>query len=407
MKKFSLYFGVVFFLLINFLSFGYCQRGPINPILSIESNDFADLVFIDSLIANKSIVFLGESKHGVEDFNKMKFRIIRYLHEKHDFNLVVFEGSVHEVALTNILRDTLNSLEMLTQALMGYWRTESNCNMMKYLSENQIDIAGMDLVSHALPPKKEFYKIIYKDDILADKFFALDSLYNFKYRFERVNFYHNNRKTSIMGENLDSLAKHLIHNYEEAVNELKQIQIPNQKLLLWANNSLIRQIKEMNKINGGYFNLLSAWRDSSMASNLMYAMSTIYPNQKTIVWAYDGHISKNGNHQFLNSIGMYVDQTIKDQSVFIGLSAIDGTYSIGMNPPYPIKLKLKNIERKYKKIITKGVFVQATNLNLPGGMSFVGSIQSEDLQELFDGYIFLKDVRGSQLIKYNEPNNCK
>lgn len=378
-----------------------------DPILSTTSDDFSDLAFLDSIVQNKKFVFLGESHHGIEDFNEMKFRIIRYLHENHDFNLVIFEAGVHEVALTNILKDSLSSLEMLTQSLMGYWRTESNCKMMKYIRDNQIDIAGMDFVSHALPPKKRLYNDIYDDPDLANRFFLLDSSFYYEYRMKRGDFYQNHKDALVLDKNLDSLAQYLIDNYTAANDELNQTQSSNRELLLWANNAIVQEICETKVIDNGYYSPFSQYRDSTMALNLQYAVDSVYQNEKTIVWAADNHIAKIGNEKYQYSMGMYLNDVIFDQSVVISIGAIDGTFTVGFNPPYKIKLKRTNLERKYKNIQTKGIYVSAKNAHLRKKTNSVGYLRSDSIQKLFDGFIFLKDVKNSEFIKYNGPNNCE
>lgn len=398
---------LLFILLIDTSIHVTAQTTPFHPINSIYSDDYSDLAFMDSIVQNKNIVFLGESYHGVEDFNKMKFRLIRYLHEYHDFNLVIFEAGVHEVALTNIVKDSLTSLEMLTRALMGFWRTESNCKMLKYIRDNHIDIAGMDFVSHALPPDKKLYNAIYDNSHLANRFFLLDSLFYFDYRMKRQDFFQNNKDGVLLDESLDSLAQYLIDNYKRTIAELKQKQSTNQKLLRWANNAIVEEIKETRKVPSGYYSGYSPFRDSTMALNLRYAIDSIYPNEKTIVWAHDFHISKTGDNQNSLSTGIFLGNSILDHSVVISLSAVNGTYTLGYNPPYRIKLKKTNLEKQYKDIKTKGVFVSADDLDLRKGINSVGVLRADSIQNCFDGFVFLKDVEGSHLIRHGEPNDCE
>lgn len=49
------------------------------PIRSIESDDFSDLQFLSEILQEKKYVFLGESSHYVKEFNKLKYRLIRFL----------------------------------------------------------------------------------------------------------------------------------------------------------------------------------------------------------------------------------------------------------------------------------------------------------------------------------------
>ena len=132
---------------------GWAQNGRNNgeqPLLTIDSQDFSDLKFLDSIIQNKRIVFLGESQHGINDFNVLKFRMIRYLHEHHNFEVVAFESGVANCGLTNLAKDSLNAMEMLVHSLMGIWRVKVNCEMMDYIRNKHIELAGIDPNNNAL-----------------------------------------------------------------------------------------------------------------------------------------------------------------------------------------------------------------------------------------------------------------
>ena len=48
----------------------------------IESNSFTDLDMLKPLLQDKRIVFLGESSHGVAEFNLAKTRLIQFLHKE-------------------------------------------------------------------------------------------------------------------------------------------------------------------------------------------------------------------------------------------------------------------------------------------------------------------------------------
>src|SRR5690349_3618142 len=89
---------------------------------SIDSDNFEDLKYMDALIQDKQLVLLGESQHGVNDFNVLKFRIIRYLHQKHGFDVVAFEAGMGNCGLTNLVKDSLSGMEILVRSLIGVWR---------------------------------------------------------------------------------------------------------------------------------------------------------------------------------------------------------------------------------------------------------------------------------------------
>ena len=71
----------------------YVERN-LHPIRSIQThmNDYADLAVIGKAIGDARIVMLGEQDHGDGATFQAKTRLIKYLHEKQGFNLLLFEG---------------------------------------------------------------------------------------------------------------------------------------------------------------------------------------------------------------------------------------------------------------------------------------------------------------------------
>ena len=49
---------------------------------SPEGDTFPDLGFLREVIGNRRIVQLGESGHGVAEFNEAKVRLIKFLHQR-------------------------------------------------------------------------------------------------------------------------------------------------------------------------------------------------------------------------------------------------------------------------------------------------------------------------------------
>ena len=65
-----------------------------NPIRSLFCDDFSDLQFLKPLLENKRIVQLGESSHGVAQFNQAKVRLIKFLHQECGFDIIAFESPI-------------------------------------------------------------------------------------------------------------------------------------------------------------------------------------------------------------------------------------------------------------------------------------------------------------------------
>src|SRR5690349_15541659 len=92
-------------------------------IADLKSDDFSDLQFLKKTLADKRIVYLGESNHHTESYNILKYRLLRFLHRELGFKVVAFESSIYSCAHSNLVKDSLNSFYILTHSLLGAWRT--------------------------------------------------------------------------------------------------------------------------------------------------------------------------------------------------------------------------------------------------------------------------------------------
>ncbi|HJR36514.1 MAG TPA: erythromycin esterase family protein [Gemmatimonadales bacterium] len=69
---------------------------PLLPVSLDDTADYSDLEPLGRAIGNRRIVLLGENGHGVAEFTMLKSRLIRYLHQRKGFDLVVFESGFYE-----------------------------------------------------------------------------------------------------------------------------------------------------------------------------------------------------------------------------------------------------------------------------------------------------------------------
>lgn len=67
----------------------------IQPVGSNGKPDsFQDLEMLKPLLQDKRFVFLGESSHGVAEFNLAKTRLIQFLHQELGYNVLAFESGL-------------------------------------------------------------------------------------------------------------------------------------------------------------------------------------------------------------------------------------------------------------------------------------------------------------------------
>ena len=377
-------------------------------IASIDSDDYTDLKFLDSRLANKRVVFLGESQHGINDFNIMKFRLIRYLHKRHNFEVVAFESGIANCGMTNLAKDSLNGMEILAHTLMGIWRVKGNCEMMDYVRNNHIEIAGIDPNNNALYLNSKRRNYFFKDISLSKQFTKLDSIKLFNYEFPRQDWiYGNGNFSPRRNDSISQTLKNGYNDIKKRVSLLVGVTETQKAILEKSIESTFRELSKGSDLQKkeDYF-IDGIEREKLMASNLEFLLNTLYPDKKIIVWAHNGHIAKEGPAINNNiSIGSYLPKYIKDRSFVIGLYATDGEFAWGRNKPQKLELDKGSIESIYNGFTSKGVFVPSTEIKsgmFPHGIP----AESDDVSKLYDGIIFIRDVKASQMV-FNKDYKCE
>src|SRR5262245_636538 len=107
---------------------------PIASIVSAASDDFADLQFLKTTIGERRLVQLGESGHGVAEFDSAKVRLVKFFHEQMGFDVMAFESSIYECFAAN---GAANSVNMLRGSIFGVWATEEVLPLFAYIKSTQ------------------------------------------------------------------------------------------------------------------------------------------------------------------------------------------------------------------------------------------------------------------------------
>lgn len=294
--------------------------------ISLPNGNENELLFFDSLFLNKKIIMLGESSHGIEQYSSIKLRIIKYLHEYLNFNIIVFESGIEECALINESRDSLMPLDMLKQGMFPIWQTKTNVDLMTYIKVNNIEIYGIDN-QYSTNHHSKYLKIqIAKIDVnLGKKIYGFDTLF----------YNHCYRETLKTGNSL-SQKKHMLSMHKEAE---KACSLLNKKieLLVKADQKKIKiESKNLKMLKIVLRNKIYLWRnylkstkyfldrDSVMATNFKYLVDSIIPKEKIIFWAHNSHISKTGIQNPTSYLGKKLNDLYGKEIYNIGLYSYQG-----------------------------------------------------------------------------------
>lgn len=119
-------------------------------IRSLTSENFEDLQCLKQYIDDRTIVQLGESSHGTKEYNLMKVRLIKFLHQEMGFEVIAFESGFFEC---NYIFQNLGYYtpeEAIVNSVYGnVWVNEEVLNLFEYIytsavCDNPLILSGFD-----------------------------------------------------------------------------------------------------------------------------------------------------------------------------------------------------------------------------------------------------------------------
>lgn len=356
---------------------GLCQL----PLAAIESNlvcegrPIPEVNFdaLDSAIAGKRIVFLGEQTHGDGSTLESKNQIIRHLHEKWDFDVLLLENGIYETdrAFQDFLegRDSLVGTFCWLTMFYSHMISRPDSALAKYLeaqanAQDTLILGGVDI------PQLSIYGnafLLEWDSLML----RLSSAPGFPQAYEafvkvvrkgKVRFY-DSRKTyeeAHSPENFVAIKENaklvcdfiqenlkLLPDHEEIVRAEFMIQAIAAKVGWWdqeANSPPLKHVK--GQITFDYFQI----RDQYMAQNLLWFAQKKYPDKKIIVSTSTYHCSRNINEIVGKSQRLSIEtrpmldlvwDAIGKESLNIAFLRYEGTAGISTAWMEPIKAAKK------------------------------------------------------------------
>ncbi|WP_456278990.1 erythromycin esterase family protein [Bacillus sp. AK128] len=293
--------------------------------IEVQSERYNDLEFLEDILRDKRIVMLGESSHGVLEYNLLKGRLVKYLHEEMGYNVLAFESGFAELAFMNNSLDELSPEVAMQNSLFGVWHTTENVRLFSYLKEQQsskqpLSIAGFDFQRSSHYPSEYLHNyFVDLDPDLAEGFKRVEESY---LDLVRKNF-----------PEEEKIA--LINQYKSLSNmiEKKKLDENDKKIFIKVIEQRIYTLTdiftpEYNEDIGYSINV----RDEVMADYFMYLIKELYPDEKFIVWAHNSHIMKNKSkikpdyepYYVHNSFVENLPERVKEESYIIGFYMYEG-----------------------------------------------------------------------------------
>ncbi len=263
------------------------------PIRSLGATDYTDLRFFAPLLANKRIVQLGESGHGVAEFSLAKVRLIKYLHEELGYDVMAFESSTYECERAQKSVATLSAVELMRACIFGVWHAAEVLPLFEYIKQTQstarpLILAGIDVqASYTVNAQSGVFRSLVApfDSSYARRVYETDSVF----LANRTPAYTAANQARLVAF-YDSLSTFLVAN-RRAIEAAHRGDANIAVVAKQAAISMSVHVRHVAATGPASFEI----RDLGMANNLDFLLNELYPGKKVIVWAHNFHIQHREN----------------------------------------------------------------------------------------------------------------
>lgn len=359
-------------LLIPLFQSAHAQRPDFNTLntqiinlgdVANGDNNFADFSKLKPLLEDVEIVMLGEQSHGEATTYETKIKLIKYLHQELDFDLLVFESGLYDCQKAwESIEQGENVKDALGNSIFSLWATVNEfAPLIDYVnetlgSERELKILGFDnqftgaiSKEHFINDLSDFIKELNPSILQAKEWDHFSQNITYLLQFEKELLANNHPE-------LDTLF----------INQLiLEIEKPNSS----SNTGFWVQVLKSAKVYLADFTLETDSRDQQMAENLIW-LKEMHPGKKIICWGATSHFLYNSEQVRMRSpiismlggnyyktqpmMGHYIKEKYGSKLYTVGFTAYQGKYGL---------LYRKRIKRAKKRTL-EGLLGQSSHDNL-------------------------------------------
>ena len=271
-------------------------RAHSHPVRSLVSDDFADLQFLKTVLAGKRVVALGESAHGVAEFNWMKVRLVKFLHQQMGFDVIAFESSLSECSVADSEIAMQPPGQVMTDCIFATWWTSEVLPLFDYLEVARK--GGKPMILAGFDSQKSGNAQSRVAQRLANLVAELDPQLAQRVGDDEATIAR--WYSTFGGKAVDPAdTQRLLNDYAYA-EQLSRDHRPDLERQPGVTAALVDiAIQEFHSRQALVRQLTasgsegSAIRDRAMADNLDFLLDRRFPGKKVMVWAHNYHIAKS------------------------------------------------------------------------------------------------------------------
>lgn len=277
--------------------------------IKLDGLDYRDLAPLESALKGVSLVQIGEATHGGAEFYRLKTRLVRFLHEKMGFDLLLMESGILECALAERKRGK----ELMEATIFQNFRWKESLPLFEYLVANpKLDYKGFD--------------VQFSSDEVLNSVAAFLKPYDAELALSVSTHLGDGYKLFGLASKPDEFSK-VQKTYLTWLKEtrVRIASLTVEKKVEWKRDLVAKTMD----LHGAYWNFpadqLNSMARLQLRDELMsQAAEWFLPKgRKAIIWTHNGHVGENN---FYRTMGSRLAATRKEKSYTLGISARDGTY---------------------------------------------------------------------------------
>jgi erythromycin esterase len=344
----------------TWVSWARANHYPVSTVQSFDGDTFSDLQFFRTVLNDRRIVQLGESGHGVAEFNLAKVRLIKFLHQQLGYDVIAFESGLYECHAAN-QNAALTAVMLMRSCIFGVWHTSEVLPLFEYIKSTQgtahpLTLAGFDTqISSSLG-------IASRPQLFADMVRIVEPS-----RAAQTATTDQQHISGVSGANsgyataneprLTEFYGGLELMFQEHRAAFQQA-LPGSELPKVGERAAYSMLRYLEQLRAGLAarpdpaETGGGIRDFGMANNLSFLADDLYRDRKIMVWAHNFHIRHDNaaTSSIQPTMGQWIRERFRDQLYTIGLYMDQGTaaqnnrvvYSISPGPPNSMEWVMAN-----------------------------------------------------------------
>ncbi|NQY05375.1 MAG: erythromycin esterase family protein [Flavobacteriaceae bacterium] len=367
-------------------------------------NNYSELI---PILKGVEIVMLGEQSHGEATTYETKIKLIKYLHQELDFDLLVFESGFYDCSKAwQKIKEGENVRDAIGKSIFSIWSATKNLiPLSDYIekvknSDKPLKLLGFD--SQLTGKYSENYFIRDLSDYLRETKPSILETKEWEHFSENIRLL----TTFDFKEFKKNKPQQCLNFLLKLVSEIKETK-ENHKSEFWT-QTLKSTHSYLSDVS-----LKTDFRDKQMAENLIWIREK-YPDSKIICWGATSHFLYNSEIVRMKSpfiqlsggnyykkqpmMGGYIKSKFQDKVYTIGFTAYKGEYGLFSRGKIKIP-KEGTLEFMLGKSKYDNFLLPLYNLNLDGYKSRpLGNFyMKNDIDEVMDAVIFNREMKRPRL----------